>query len=378
MRVCRLQVHQWCFVLCNVMLFHALLFGSDFIEEFLLPTSPAAYTDRSVLELRERARKLDLSQPSANASRRLYPVSAAACLPHQNLLLILTLVFSSPGNASQREAIRKSWANQTTVRTGVAVRTLFFVVASAQSVEEKEMLEEAYLHGDMVVLGEGGVARGGAVSERMHWEQMKLALRWVLLYCSQAWFVVVVETDSAFLNVPALASYLLGTGTRPDDDLYLGRVIHKASPERDPKRPNYLPPHLYPDRLLPDYCSGPTYLMSQDVVRKVYVASEDVTLPLPSSVLIGLCARRAGVVATPSIRFSGEQHLRYSACCYNFLFSIAGIEPEKMDMVWRDLGSGHGRRCGVLETYYSLVACKTMTYLDKLNFLNINNSGTQE
>ncbi|XP_016404114.1 putative UDP-GlcNAc:betaGal beta-1,3-N-acetylglucosaminyltransferase LOC100288842 [Sinocyclocheilus rhinocerous] len=332
MKICvfRLQTHQWCFLLCNVILFHALLFGGDIVEEFLLQSSPAAYTDRFVLEVRERARKLDLTETRLNTSQ-LYPINSEPCLHHQDLL-ILTLVLSSPGNSSQREAVRNSWANQTSVHS-VAVRTLFFLGSSHFGAELEMMREESARYARFIVLSE----------------------------------------DSVYLNLPALTSYLLGLRTHPDD-LYLGRVIHRAAPERDPDKPHYLPYQVYPEKYLPDYCSGPAFLLSQDVVRKVYVAAEDVSLPLPSDVLIGLCARRAGVVATHSARFSGDRHIRYNPCCYNFLFSSAGMGVGMVGVAWRDLGAGKGRSCGMLETYYSLVVCKAMTYLDQLSFLNNDKS----
>ncbi len=364
--VFRLQTHQWCFLLCNVILFHALLFGGDIVEEFLLQSSPAAYSDHFVLEVRERARKLDLTETRLNTSQ-LYPINTEPCLHHQDLL-ILTLVLSSPGNSSQREAVRNSWANQTLVHS-IAVRTLFVIGSSHLGAELDVMREESERYGDIVQF-EGGVSRGDW--QKGHWEQVKMALRWILLFCPQARFIVLSE-DSVYLNIPALTSYLLGLRMHPDD-LYLGRVIHRAAPERDPDKPHYLPYKVYPDKYLQDYCSGPAFLLSQDVVRKVYVAAEDVSLPLPSDVLIGLCARRAGVVATHSARFSGDRHIRYNPCCYNFLFNSAGMGVGMMDMAWRDLGAGKGRSCGMLETYYSLVVCKAMTYLDKLSFLNNDNS----
>ncbi|KAK3523852.1 hypothetical protein QTP70_010465 [Hemibagrus guttatus] len=359
--VFRLHTHQWCFLLCNVVLFHALLFGGDIVEEFLLQSSPAAYTERAVLELRERARKLDLSDTMPNSSQ-IYPISSKPCLQHQDLLF-LTIVFSDPDNASQRDAVRNSWANQTLVQD-VAVRTLFFLKPSTMETEHQEVWEESARHGDMVQC-EGPLSQND-------WGQVKLALRWVLLFCPQARFVVLAD-GSVFLNVPALGMYLLTLRTHPED-LYLGRVIHHASPERNYNKPHYVSFHLYPDRTFPDYCSGPAFLMSQDVVRKVYVASKDVDLALPSDVLIGLCARAAGVVATHSARFSGERHVRYNPCCYNFLFSSASVDAELMGMAWRDLGKGKGRYCNMLETYYSLVVCKAMTYLNSVNFLSGNNT----
>ncbi|TSK72020.1 Lactosylceramide 1,3-N-acetyl-beta-D-glucosaminyltransferase [Bagarius yarrelli] len=207
---------------------------------------------------------------------------------------------------------------------------------------------------------------------RDNWGQVKLALRWVLLFCPYTRFVVLAN-DFVFLNVPALGTYLLTLRTHPDD-LYLGRVIHHASPERNHNRPHYVSFHLYPERSFPDYCSSPAFLMSQDVVRKIYVASEDLALSLPSDVLIGLCASAAGVVATHSARFSGEQQVHYIPCCYNFLFSSASVDAEMMGTAWRDLGKGKGRHCSLLKTYYSLVLCKSMTYLNSVNIFRGNNT----
>ncbi|XP_053334835.1 beta-1,3-galactosyltransferase 9, partial [Clarias gariepinus] len=363
MRVCvfRLHTHQWCFLLCNVVLFHALLFGGDIVEEFLLQSSPVAYTDRAVLELREHARKLDLSDTIPNSSQ-IYPINSKPCLYYPDLLF-LTIVFSSPNNTSHRDAIRSSWANQTMVQD-VAVRTVFFLNPSTLETEHQVVWDESARHGDIVQC-EGPLSQD-------HWGQVKLALRWVLLFCPRARFVVLTE-DTVFLNVPALGTYLLTLRTHPED-LYLGRVIHHASPERNYIKPHYVSLHLYPDRSFPDYCSGPAFLMSQDVVRKVYVASKDVALALPADVLIGLCARAAGVVATHSARFSGEWHVHYNPCCYNFLFSSALVDAELMAMAWRDLGKGRGRHCSMLQTYYSLVVCKTVTYLNSVTFFSGNNT----
>ncbi|XP_005161047.2 beta-1,3-galactosyltransferase 9 isoform X2 [Danio rerio] len=184
MKICvfRLQTHQWCFLLCNVILFHALLFGGDIVEEFLLQSSPAAYTDRFVLEVRERARKLDLTDPRVNTSQ-LYPINTEPCLPHLDLL-ILTVVLSSPGNSSQREAVRNSWANQTVVHN-VAVRTVFFLGASPLGAELGVIKEESERYGDIVQF-EGGISRGDW--QGGHWDQVKMALKWILHFCPQPRF----------------------------------------------------------------------------------------------------------------------------------------------------------------------------------------------
>ncbi|XP_020313230.1 putative UDP-GlcNAc:betaGal beta-1,3-N-acetylglucosaminyltransferase LOC100288842 [Oncorhynchus mykiss] len=355
--LCRLRTHQWCFLLFNVLLFHALLFGADFVEEYILQPTPGVYTDGTVLDVRERARKLDLSGTRGNESQ-YYPITNPnACLNSD--LFLLTIVFSSPSNHTQRNAVRATWANQTRVQS-FAVRTLFFLGLSPSTATQETVMTESGRHGDMVQ---------GYVNDSPHGqaEREVLALRWVVAFCPVARFVLITE-DSVFVNLPALGGYLLGLRRHPED-LYLGRVMHKDTPDRDPSSPSYLSPALYPDRYLPDYCARTASVLSQDVVRKVYVASAGVRAALPADVFVGLCAWKAGVVPTHSARFSGEKHIHYNDCCYRYLFNTPGMGSEELGTVWADLGQEDGG-CSLLETYYGLVACKALTYLDKLSFFN--------
>nr|XP_033503171.1 putative UDP-GlcNAc:betaGal beta-1,3-N-acetylglucosaminyltransferase LOC100288842 [Epinephelus lanceolatus] len=357
--LCKLRTHQWCFLLFNIILFHALLFGADFVEEYLLQPTPGVYTDGMVVEVREKARKLDLSNARENVSQA-YPITNPDACRNSDLFL-LTIVFSSTANVTQRDAVRRTWGNQTLTQ-GFPVRILFFLGSAETADAQKALMVESDLHGDMV--------QGHAVADsslRGLTERTVLALRWVIAFCPLARFVLLTK-DSVFVNLPALGGYLLGLHRHPED-LYLGRVIQRESPNRDSNSPGYLPPALYPDKYLPEYCDGTAYVLSQDVVRKVYVASAAVRAPVPADVFVGLCAQRAGVAPTHSARFTGEKHIRYNTCCYRYLFSSAGMESHELDTVWADLGQ-KGGGCSLLQTYYGLVTCKALTYLDKLSFFN--------
>ncbi|KAK0154476.1 putative UDP-GlcNAc:betaGal beta-1,3-N-acetylglucosaminyltransferase [Merluccius polli] len=365
-----LRSHQWCFLLFNILLFHALLFGADLVEEYLLQPTPGVYTDAQVLDVRERARKLDLNpaRDNNNISRAYVIANPRACLDPD--LFLLALVFSAPANASARDAVRRTWANRTRVR-GFPVRALFFVgpARTPPAAVQEALAREAERHGDVV---QGRVTTTTADSSSSSSpsgpkERVVLALRWVVAFCPAARFVLLTR-DSVFVNLPALGGYLLGLRRHPED-LYLGRVIQRDRPGRDPARPGYLPARLYPDRYLPDYCAGAAYVLSQDVVRKAYVASEAIGAPLPADVFVGLCARKAGVAPAHSARFSGDKHIRYNDCCYRYMFSSAGMDAEGLAAAWADVGQADGA-CSLIQTYYGLVACKALTYLDKLSFFS--------
>ncbi|XP_047426255.1 beta-1,3-galactosyltransferase 9 [Mugil cephalus] len=357
--MCKLRTHQWCFLLFNVLLFHALLFGADFVEEYLLQPKPGVYTDAMVVAVREKARKLDLSNARDNVSQAYLITDPDVC--KNSDLFLLVIVFSYPANVTQRDAIRKTWANQTLIQ-GFPVRTVFFLSSTQTSAAQEVLVKESERYGDLV---QGHAA--AADSLRGPTERTVLALRWVIAFCPLARFVLLTK-ESVFVNLHAIGGYLLGLHRHPED-LYLGRVIQRDSPDRNPNSPGYLPQALYPDKYLPEYCDGTAYVMSQDVVRKVYVASAAVLAPVPADVYMGLCARRAGVAPTHSARFSGEKHMRYNACCYNYLFSSARMGSHELGNVWADLVQ-KGGSCSLLQTYYGLITCKSLTYLDKLSFFN--------
>lgn len=357
--LCKLRTHQWCFLLFNVLLFHALLFGADFVEEYLLQPTPGVYSDGMVVEIREKARKLDLSNTKENMSQA-YPISNPDACRNSDLFL-LTLVFSSPANITQRDAVRTTWANRTLIQ-GFPVRILFFLGSASSSSAQEALMRESDLHADMV---QGQIVSDSSL--RGPTERTVLALRWVITFCPMAQFVLLTQ-DSVFVNLPAIGGYLLGLHRHPED-LYLGRVIQKDSPDRNPSSPGYMSPALYPDKYLPEYCEGTAYVLSQDVVRKIYVASAAVHAPVPADVYLGLCAQKAGVAPTHSSRFPGEKHIRYNTCCYQYLFNSAGMKSKELEKVWTHLGQTDGG-CSLVQTYYGLVTCKALTYLDKLSFLN--------
>ncbi|KAL4617402.1 hypothetical protein GN956_G21427 [Arapaima gigas] len=350
---CRLRTHQWCFLLFNVLLFHALLFGADFVEEYLLQPAPRTYMDAKVLEVREQARKLEMNAIKAS-DPQWYVISNLQACSNQDVFL-LTLVFSTPENSGRREDIRGTWANCTHVQ-GFVVQTLFLLGSSLSPSTQASIAVEAKHHVD-IIQGQFVDSPKNMIAKTV------LAMQWAITYCPYARFILITE-ESAFINILALGEYLL-TLRRHPEDLYMGHVVHQDMPDQDPQSSKYISPNLYTEKYFPDYCAGSAFVVSQDVGRKVYVASSQVIAPVPYDVFVGLCARRAGVVPTHSSRFSGERHIRYNTCCYRFLFSSADVGASELSLFWKDL---QDKNCSMLKTYYGLVKCKALTYLDKLSF----------
>uniref|UniRef100_F6XHQ5 Hexosyltransferase n=1 Tax=Ornithorhynchus anatinus TaxID=9258 RepID=F6XHQ5_ORNAN len=355
-KLCRLRTHQWCFILFNVFLFHALLFGADFVEEYFLQSLP--YVDVKVLEIKEKARKLNLEPLKSDLSKFYIRSQSDMCLGPN--IFLLSLVFSSPENGTRRNLIRKTWANMTAVG-GYRILTLFATGIPASGIADSEIKLESNKYGD-IIQGKFLDISGNQTLKTI------LMTQWVITFCPNAMFILKVDEDM-FVNLPKLVDYLLTLKAHPED-IYIGRVIHKEMPSRDPRSWGFVPLSHYPEKYYPDYCSGEAFIISQDVARMIYVASEEVPVSVPSDVFMGICAKYAGLVPIHSSRFSGKRHIRYNRCCYKFIFTSLETKDEELFLEWREINDGID--CTLLETYYGLITCKLLTYFDNFKYFNMD------
>ncbi|KAJ6653725.1 hypothetical protein lerEdw1_008751 [Lerista edwardsae] len=358
MMFCRLRTHQWCFLLFNIVLFHILLFGADLVEEFFLRALPTTYTDRKILQARERARTLDMAPLKANISKAYVISSSEVC--SSNEIFLLVLVFSRPENASRRGAIRETWANLTQVE-GHSTLALFVLGKPSLEATQLEVTKEWQRHQDLIV-GDFLDSRGNQTLKTL------MAMEWTITFCSRARFILKTDVEM-FVNLPGLVEHLLSLRTHPED-IYLGKVVHQKAPSRDPQSQDFVPFQKYPEKHYPDYCDAAAFVISQDVARKIYVTSGEVPLSLSPGAFVGVCARNAGVLPVHSFRFSGKKHVWYNRCCYKFIFTSSVARDGQLVDEWEEMSQG--KDCTLVETYYGLVSCKVMTYLDGFRHLSLD------
>uniref|UniRef100_A0A8C8VF37 Hexosyltransferase n=1 Tax=Pelusios castaneus TaxID=367368 RepID=A0A8C8VF37_9SAUR len=358
MMFCRLRTHQWCFILFNIMLFHALLFGGDLLEDYFLHALPVTYTDMKILKIRETARKLDMDPLKTNISKS-YIISCSEVCSDQQVLL-LAIVCSSPGNRTRRNLIRQTWGNVTGIN-GYTILTLFALGKPSSETAQLDISEESQKHGDII---EGGFLD----SFENQTLKIMMSMEWTVTFCSTARFILKTD-EEMFVNLPSLSEYLLSLRTHLED-IYIGRVIHQEMPDRNPQSQGFLPLSQYKEQYYPDYCSGTAFVISQDVARKIYVVAKYTPVLVPPDVFVGICAKNAGIVPIQSSRFSGKKHIRYNRCCYKFIFTSSGMKDNELFKEWREISDG--KDCTLLETYYGLVSCRVLTYFDKFQHFNID------
>ncbi|XP_032757692.1 putative UDP-GlcNAc:betaGal beta-1,3-N-acetylglucosaminyltransferase LOC100288842 [Rattus rattus] len=346
--LCRLRTHQWCFLLFNVVLFHVLLFGADFVEEYFLRSLPRV--DMKILGIRNKARKLNL-EPLRHNPSKYYVLSQPEVCNGKNIFL-LSLIFSSPGNATRRELIRKTWGSVTSVR-GYPILTLFALGMPALATTQEELDAEAQENNDIIE----GIFLDSSENQTLKIISMT---QWAVAFCPNALFVLKADEDT-FINLPGLVDYLLDLKGQLEG-IYLGRVIHQDIPSRDPHSQEFVPLSEYPEKYYPDYCSGEAFIMSQDVARMMCVVMNEAPIVVPADVFVGICAKSLGLTPSHSSRFSGERHITYNRCCYKFIFTSSEATDAETSLAWKEMNDG--KECSVFETYYGLISCKLLTYLD--------------
>lgn len=355
MTFCRLRTHQWCFILFNVILFHALFFGADFVEEYFLHALP--YVDMKVLEIKARARKLNTEPLRSNLSK-YYVLSQSEVCKGKDIFL-LSLIFSSPGNRTRRDLIRKTWGDMTSVQKH-PILTLFALGMPILASTQKEIDQESYTNNDIIE----GIFLDSAENQTL---KIITMTQWAVTFCPNALFILKVDED-VFVNLLSLISYLLNLKAHLED-IYVGRVIHQDMPNRDPTSQEFVPLIEYPEKYYPDYCSGEAFIMSQDVARMMYIVFKEVPIMVPADVFVGICDKLVGLIPIHSSRFSGKRHIRYNRCCYKFIFTSSETTDAEVPLAWKEINDG--KECTLLETYSGLISCKLLTYLDSFKRFHI-------
>ncbi|XP_055994563.1 beta-1,3-galactosyltransferase 9 [Sorex fumeus] len=345
---CRLRTHQWCFILFNAILFHALFFGADFVEEYFLHTLP--YVDMKALEIKDKARKLNMEPLRSNLSK-YYILNQPEICKGKNVFL-LSLIFSHPGNGTRRDLIRKTWGNLTSVQEH-RVLSLFALGMPVLVTAQPEIDKESHKNKDIIE----GLFLDSAENQTL---KIIAMTQWAVTFCPNALFILKID-EEMFVNLPSLVDYLLNLKEHLED-IYVGRVIRQETPNRDPKSHAFVPLSKYPGKYYPDYCSGEAFIMSQDVARMMYIVFKEVPVMVPADVFVGICAKSIGLVPIHSSRFSGRKHITYNRCCYKFIFTSSETTDAEMSLAWKEINSG--KECTLFETYYGLISCKLLTYLD--------------
>nr|XP_054761256.1 beta-1,3-galactosyltransferase 5-like [Lytechinus pictus] len=244
---------------------------------------------------------------------------------------LLVLVKSAPSHKSLRDAIRETYASGIK-EYNVSARVLFVLGNTEDEQNRKAIGKEAELYGDIL-----------QVDFTDHYYNLTIKLvmsfEWVVNFCRDTEFVMSID-DDVMLDVVTLVQDLEALPMERQSDFFLG-MPNTYPPNRKVFSKWYIPRELYPEDTYPVSPFGHGYVMSQDVVQKLYEASKEYPPIVPfDDVYCGMLLQRKHIDIVNRLNFYKELHPKRRSKDYMMLELSEGAmkrtwhmaEPEHFEI----------------------------------------------
>ncbi|XP_063226361.1 beta-1,3-galactosyltransferase 5-like [Bacillus rossius redtenbacheri] len=257
--------------------------------------------------------------------------NAGLCRGNGSQLRVLILVTSAPDHGRHRMAIRFTWGHFS-LRKDVAVG-FFLGAVEGDDARQKAVLEEADLYGDVVQ------SRNADGYRRLPLKTLSL-LQWVDAHCAGARFVLKTD-DDMFINVEELLRFVRDHADARDT--IFGLLARGWKPIRSPDNKYHVTLEQFPEPVLPDFTTGPAYLLTGDLVRRMHEAAlRRRFVPLEDVLFTGLVAGDVGArrVHSPLFHSVGLGRSRADECKRRASISVHDVPYEQQFALWGQLLDG--------------------------------------
>lgn len=241
---------------------------------------------------------------------------------------------SSSGTLRRPELnIDDSPTNAVTRDTAHAVRLIFILGNPDNDTIQEQIEKESSAYGDVVQEDFFDTYNNLTIKSVM-------MLKWVNATCRRTRYVMKTDDDT-FVNVPRLVSYLRRNGRR---NLLLGCLICSAVPVKNRNSKWYTPKTLFGERVYPNYLSGTGYVISGDMVPRLYSAA--LATPffhLEDIFVTGICARRLRVKPVDYEGFTYQKR-PLDACLYHVAITGHKVSANDTRYMWHEMHA-EGLQC---------------------------------
>ncbi|XP_029545502.1 beta-1,3-galactosyltransferase 2 isoform X1 [Salmo trutta] len=254
------------------------------------------------------------------------------CRTRNQALFLVLMAPVAPGNLASRDAIRRTWGNETLVQ-GKKVQTLFMLGLpggpNAQELQEK-VNQESRAHHDLLQ---------SDLMDSYHNLTIKtmLILEWLVSRCPEASYAMKIDSD-VFLNVQNLVSMLVNPDT-PKQNYMTGLVWWHSPVLRKPNKKFFLPYEVMAESEYPPYPLGFCYIMSMDLPKKIMRVSPQIKPIYIEDAYPGMCLKRLGISLTnpPSKSlFDVNPIYSYGRCKLSTVVAVTTTKVSQMLRYWQD------------------------------------------
>ncbi|XP_006609026.1 beta-1,3-galactosyltransferase 5-like [Apis laboriosa] len=278
----------------------------------------------------------DVSVPSNECSARaIYEAGHMVPIPEKcpnfgKEMDLVIIIMSAPTHLEARMAIRQTWGHFGQ-RSDISI--LFMLGATMDSKVETILRKEQKTYNDVI--------RGKFLDSYSNLTLKTIStLEWVDNYCSKVKFLLKTD-DDMFINVPRLQAFTIKHAR--DKNVIFGRLAKKWKPIRNKKSKYFVSQAQFKHAVFPDFTTGPAYLLSSDIVRKLYDAALDQTyLKLEDVFVTGIVADKLGIKRTHANEFLNKK-ISYSACNVQRGISIHMVKYSEQFDLWKKLFDGKSK-----------------------------------
>ncbi|XP_035699477.1 beta-1,3-galactosyltransferase 1-like [Branchiostoma floridae] len=265
-------------------------------------------------------------------------------------VFLVVVVTSAPGHVKQRDAIRQTWGNEN-ILPHKNVKVLFALGRSDNPQVENAVQREVRTFQDII-------QEEFLDSYRNLTIKTVMVLKWTVTFCSGADYLMKTD-DDMFVNIETLVSHLKSLKDDKSSDLFIGDIHTGVKALRSPANKHYVSMEDYENEVYPDYLSGTGYVMSMDVVRRLYVTAL-MTSPVPvEDIYMGICAQRAGIAPRDHSGFTSLQ-FGFTVCSHRKIVTSHSYTPTELLAMWKALQETP--ECGWLRTHFSMVYAKLLNF----------------
>lgn len=278
----------------------------------------------------------DVSVPSNECSARaIYEAGHMVPIPEKcpnfgKEMDLIIIIMSAPTHLEARMAIRQTWGHFGQ-RSDISI--LFMLGATMDSKVETILRKEQKTYNDVI--------RGKFLDSYSNLTLKTIStLEWVDNYCSKVKFLLKTD-DDMFINVPRLQAFTIKHAR--DKNVIFGRLAKKWKPIRNKKSKYFVSQAQFKHAVFPDFTTGPAYLLSSDIVRKLYDAALDQTyLKLEDVFVTGIVADKLGIKRIHANEFLNKK-ISYSACNVQRGISIHMVKYSEQFDLWKKLFDGKSK-----------------------------------
>ncbi|XP_068177952.1 beta-1,3-galactosyltransferase 5-like, partial [Antennarius striatus] len=252
------------------------------------------------------------------------------CKTNNPFLVLMTPV--APKNVRARNAIRRTWGNETLVQDKVVVHLFVLGLPGGSDAEEvqKSLNEENLQHQDLIQSNFVDTYRNLTI-------KTMVLMHWLATRCPKAAYVMKIDSDM-LLSVENLLT-MLQRPKIPKANYLTGCLLTNIPVVRSMNSKWYVSEEMYPQNRYPPYPLGTAYLLSNDLPAKFVEISKSVNYCTVEDAYIGMCMKKFDLTFSPPPGPSlfTKFHFKYNRCQFSKFITYNVRSPDELEKFWTDL-----------------------------------------